>query len=110
MTSRDLEIQKIQKDWNENPRWKGVKRGYSAEDIQKIWGGNFLRVLRQAAAGWQAYSSRQALLLSLDDACRVRPSAAGSTSSTPPRHTSTALPDSGTPAGSVLQRSRARPA
>ena len=25
-----------------------VRRGYSAEDIQKIWGGNFLRVLRQA--------------------------------------------------------------
>jgi membrane dipeptidase len=25
-----------------------VKRGYSAEDIEKIWGGNFLRVLREA--------------------------------------------------------------
>ncbi len=25
-----------------------LRRGYSAEDIQKIWGGNFLRVLRQA--------------------------------------------------------------
>ena len=24
MTSRDLEIQKIQKDWTQNPRWKGV--------------------------------------------------------------------------------------
>lgn len=30
-----------------------VRRGYSADDIQKIWGGNFLRVLRRAeqAAG-----------------------------------------------------------
>lgn len=27
-----------------------LRRGYSAEDIQKIWGGNFLRVLRQAEA------------------------------------------------------------
>jgi len=26
-----------------------VKRGYSAEDIQKIWGGNFLRVFAEAA-------------------------------------------------------------
>ena len=25
-----------------------LRRGYSAEDIQKIWGGNFLRVLHQA--------------------------------------------------------------
>jgi len=27
-----------------------VSRGYSAGDIKKIWGGNFLRVMRQAAA------------------------------------------------------------
>jgi len=27
-----------------------VRRGYSAEDIKKIWGGNFLRVLRAAEA------------------------------------------------------------
>lgn len=28
-----------------------VRAGYSAEDIQKIWSGNFLRVLRQAEQG-----------------------------------------------------------
>jgi membrane dipeptidase len=28
-----------------------VKRGYSEADIQKIWGGNFLRVLRAVEAG-----------------------------------------------------------
>ena len=28
-----------------------LKRGYSEEDIAKIWGGNFLRVLRAAEAG-----------------------------------------------------------
>ncbi len=28
-----------------------VRRGYSADDIKKIWGGNFLRVLRQAELG-----------------------------------------------------------
>jgi membrane dipeptidase len=27
-----------------------LRRGYSAEDIKKIWGGNFLRVMRQAEA------------------------------------------------------------
>ena len=38
MTSRDLEIQKIQKDWTENPRWKGVSRDYSAADIYRLRG------------------------------------------------------------------------
>ena len=38
MTSRDLEIQKIQKDWNENPRWKGVSRDYSAADVYRLRG------------------------------------------------------------------------
>ena len=27
-----------------------LKRRYSQEDIQKIWGGNFLRVMRQVQA------------------------------------------------------------
>ncbi len=38
MTSRDLEIQKIQKDWNENPRWRGVKRDYTAADVYRLRG------------------------------------------------------------------------
>ena len=36
-----------------------VRRGYAAEDIKKIWGGNFLRVMRQAeAAAAKAESSQ----------------------------------------------------
>ena len=27
-----------------------LRRGYSPSDIEKIWGGNFLRVLRQATS------------------------------------------------------------
>ena len=27
-----------------------LERGYSAADIEKIWGGNFVRVMREAAA------------------------------------------------------------
>jgi isocitrate lyase len=38
MSSRDLEIQKIEKDWKENPRWKGVSREYSAADIYRLRG------------------------------------------------------------------------
>ena len=28
----------IQKDWTENPRWRSVKRGYSAEDVVRLRG------------------------------------------------------------------------
>ncbi len=38
MTSRELEAQKLQKDWNENPRWKGIKRGYTADDVVRLRG------------------------------------------------------------------------
>src|SRR5918993_5880239 len=38
MTTRDLEVQRIRKDWNDNPRWKGVKRGYTAEDVFRLRG------------------------------------------------------------------------
>jgi isocitrate/methylisocitrate lyase len=36
--SRDLEIARIRKDWTENPRWKGVKRGYTPEDVYRLRG------------------------------------------------------------------------
>jgi len=38
MTTREQEAQKLQKDWTENPRWRGIKRGYSAEDVIRLRG------------------------------------------------------------------------
>src|SRR5512147_1490867 len=38
MTARKLEAQRLQKDWNESPRWKGIKRGYSADDVVRLRG------------------------------------------------------------------------
>jgi isocitrate lyase len=38
MSNREQEIAKIKKDWAENPRWKGVKRGYSAEEVYRLRG------------------------------------------------------------------------
>ena len=35
---RNAEIARIEKDWAENPRWKGVKRGYSAADVVRLRG------------------------------------------------------------------------
>ncbi|WP_020202706.1 MULTISPECIES: isocitrate lyase [Cupriavidus] len=36
--SREQEIQKLQKEWETNPRWKGVKRNYSAADVVRLRG------------------------------------------------------------------------
>jgi isocitrate lyase len=36
--NREAEIAKIKKDWAENPRWNGIKRGYTAEDVYRLRG------------------------------------------------------------------------
>ncbi|WP_026958115.1 isocitrate lyase [Aliagarivorans taiwanensis] len=36
--SREQQIAELEKDWAENPRWKGVKRTYSAEEVVKLRG------------------------------------------------------------------------
>ena len=36
--TREEQIAAIEKDWAENPRWKGIKRGYSAADVVKLRG------------------------------------------------------------------------
>src|ERR1700693_5661559 len=38
MSRREQEIAQLKKDWSENPRWKGVKRGYTAEDVVRLRG------------------------------------------------------------------------
>jgi len=35
---RKESIAQLEKDWAENPRWKGVKRGYSAADVVRLRG------------------------------------------------------------------------
>src|ERR1700712_5105623 len=36
--SREQQISALEKDWDTNPRWKGVKRGYSAADVIRLRG------------------------------------------------------------------------
>ncbi|GAA5085900.1 MULTISPECIES: isocitrate lyase [Paenalcaligenes] len=38
MTQRETEIRNLQKEWAENPRWQGIKRNYSAEDVVRLRG------------------------------------------------------------------------
>ena len=32
------QVQQLEKDWQENSRWDGVKRPYTAEDVVKLRG------------------------------------------------------------------------
>ena len=34
----DLEAARLKKEWAENPRWKGIRRGYTAEDVVRLRG------------------------------------------------------------------------
>jgi isocitrate lyase len=34
----DLEAARLKKDWAENPRWRGIRRGYTAEDVVRLRG------------------------------------------------------------------------
>jgi isocitrate/methylisocitrate lyase len=36
--SRINEVRALEQDWAQNPRWKGVSRGYSAEDVVRLRG------------------------------------------------------------------------
>ncbi len=38
MTTRAQKIAQLEKDWKENPRWKGIKRTYSAADVIALRG------------------------------------------------------------------------
>jgi isocitrate lyase len=38
MSARKQEAQRLQKEWTENPRWKGIRRSYSADDVVALRG------------------------------------------------------------------------
>jgi isocitrate lyase len=38
MATREQQVEALAKDWAENPRWNGVKRNYSAEDVVRLRG------------------------------------------------------------------------
>ncbi len=38
MKTKQEKIQELEKDWLDNPRWNGVKRPYTAEDVLKLRG------------------------------------------------------------------------
>lgn len=38
MSTREQQVAELQKDWDTNPRWEGIKRNYTAEDVIRLRG------------------------------------------------------------------------
>src|SRR5918999_2486069 len=38
MSAQQKDVAAIKKDWTENPRWRALKRGYTAEDVKRLRG------------------------------------------------------------------------
>ncbi|MFT0533488.1 isocitrate lyase [Castellaniella hirudinis] len=38
MTARETEVRNLQRSWAEDPRWQGIKRGYSADEVVRLRG------------------------------------------------------------------------
>src|SRR5688500_2932577 len=58
---REIEVQRIKKDWTDNPRWKGVRRGYTAEDVYRLRGSVAIEhtlARRGAEKLWQMMQDR----------------------------------------------------
>jgi hypothetical protein len=89
--SREQQIAAIEKDWADNPRWKGVKRGYSAADVVRLRGSMHIEhtlAQRGAEKLWDkinggskkgyvnafgAISAGQAIFLCFFDLCFLEP-------------------------------------
>ncbi|MBI3376175.1 MAG: isocitrate lyase [Betaproteobacteria bacterium] len=59
--NREKEIAALKNDWTNNPRWKGLKRGYSAEDVVRLRGSvmiEYTLAKRGAQKLWNMCSER----------------------------------------------------
>jgi isocitrate lyase len=60
MSVREQQIAELEQDWSENPRWKNIKRGYSAADVVRLRGSfpiEYTLAHRGAAKLWQLVNS-----------------------------------------------------
>ena len=51
MNNKDQLIKQYEQDWQNNPRWKGIKRPNTAEEVVKLEGSNDIKytLARQGA-------------------------------------------------------------
>jgi isocitrate lyase len=58
---RKQEVQSLERDWADNPRWKGIKRGYGAEEVARLRGSVRIEhtlARRGAEKLWQMMNER----------------------------------------------------
>ncbi|MEO8411576.1 MAG: isocitrate lyase, partial [Propionivibrio sp.] len=56
MSTREQQVAELEKDWATNPRWKGIKRGYSAAEVVRLRGSfpiEYTLARRGAEKLWQ---------------------------------------------------------
>ena len=61
MNAREADIRNLQKRWAEDPRWQGVKRGYSAEEVIRLRGSlveEYTLARRGAERLWQSINQK----------------------------------------------------
>src|SRR3990172_702346 len=61
MLNREKKNAALNNDWINNPRWRGLKRGYSAEDVVRLRGSVMIEhtlAKRGAEKLWQMCSER----------------------------------------------------
>ena len=54
MQKRGQEIAALNKDWTENPRRQGVKRGYTAEDVVRLRGSVKIEHTPGHVSAWES--------------------------------------------------------
>ncbi|RCU42893.1 MULTISPECIES: isocitrate lyase [Corallincola] len=54
--TRQEQIQALEKDWAENPRWKGVTRGYTAEEVVNLRGSRMVECSHSRAGAEKLWS------------------------------------------------------
>lgn len=56
MSTREQQIAELERDWSENPRWQGIRRGYTATDVVRLRGSfpiEYTLARRGAEKLWQ---------------------------------------------------------
>ena len=72
--TREQQIAALEKEWATNPRWKGIKRGYSAADVVRLRGSQpieYTLARRGAEKLWDKVCQTY-IALNLSPAFRVR--------------------------------------
>ena len=76
MSTKQQQIDAIQKDWDSNPRWTGIKRDYAAADVVRLRGSlqpEYTLARRGAEKLWKLQATRPCNSAAVCRACSGEP-------------------------------------